>query len=139
MGGLVFWTFVWFKNEHRGMGTSNEPLRQINWQTATSSHHLRMRGVSLLVLCVSPACHMCPPLFLRALLFHVPRDSLYRYPCSQTQYPSWDTEPMTPRSSVPFSAFVTFIPVLFVRFTSVCMTYPKSSPTIEMEITPASQ
>lgn len=92
-----------------------------------------MRRVSVLsryVLCVPCLSHVSS-LILSALHFPVPGVPLQPYPCSCTQYPSWDTKPMIQRSSVPFSTFVTFIPTFFVRLTSVCMSYPKLNPQLK--------
>lgn len=108
------------------MGNWEKQFEQIYCET---SWNFRVRFVSFLswyVLCV-PCLSNVSSLILGALHFRVPRVPLQPYPCSRTQYPSWDTKPMIPGSSVPFSTFVTFISMLFVRLTSVCMSYPKLS------------
>lgn len=95
--------------------------------------HHRVRRVSLLsqyVLCVPCLSHVSS-LIMGALHFCVSGVPLQPYPCSHTQYPSWDTKPMIPHSSVPLSTFVTFIPTFFVRLTSVCMSYPKLNPHLK--------
>lgn len=76
---------------------------------------------------VPPACHMCPLTSSVPFTFPSQGSSCNLIPYSCTQYPSWDTKPMITCCSVLFFTFVTFIPALFVRLTSVCMSYPKLS------------
>lgn len=125
---MRFWT-IWTKQAIWAVGNCDEQFHQINWNVVPASQHHSMRRVSRLppyVLCVPCLSHVSS-LILGALHFHVPGVPLQPYPSSHTQYPSWDTKPMIPRSSLPFSTFVTFIPTFFVRLTSVCMSYPKLS------------
>lgn len=118
------------KNKHGVLEIEMGNFIKLTGGITASYYEASFTSVPVRPLCPLPVTRVLPHPLCPSLP-HVPGVPPQPYPCSRTQYPSWDTKPVIPHSSVPFSAFVTFIPTFFVPLTSVCMSYPKLNPQLK--------